>query len=1316
MSLHAPILDSGKDEALFKYLPRTLIENWTKSPEQTPIWGQWLTGSLMHVDITGFTAMSESLARMGNEGAEFMASTLNRFFEHMLGIASEWDGVQMKFGGDAMLLLFSSTDHAARAAACGREMQSAMRYFRKIKVVDDICQLRMRIGIHSGRFYSASIGIPNKSLHYFLFGSDVNKAADVEPMAEPGQVVISTETAELINDRGKCLSTKHDGIWRVTQINTPKPGPIELNLNAAPCETLRSYMMPPLAQGRTAGLDGEHRRTTIVFIYLIGTSELLSEAGEKEALGQVDTYMKMVLATVDKYGGYLAASDVSEHGDKLIILFGAPVTHDEQEANAVRFAYELKIKLSEAGLQLQHQIGINSGFVFAGEIGSSWRREYTVIGDNVNLAARLMAAAGEDNILMSESTAKRAGNEHELRRLRPIRVKGKSKPIRIYRLEGLKHKEQSLFQSTDIPFIGRDQEMASLLNLSNQVKRGHCSWAYISGEPGIGKTRLCVEHAQILHSKDWRILIGTCQTHNTQVPFSAWIEPLRNLFDIEVTDSPDTVWSKIEMEVKRLRPDLLTFASLISEILGHPGVENSVTQSLDTKTRHERRLETISELIGAIARTTPVFLFIDDVQWIDGSSLELIHSLLSRTNCPLFICLASREVMPPNNLSQPNPNVSLPLTELDGDVALKLVKSISDLSIDETRSIIERAKGNPLFLKELAQNTSEVRGNLPESIHDVIMIRMDRLADEERSVLQHASVIGMSFNSDTFTPLVAGNNTIEKTNAYLHNLISKGFINKTNNETIYKFINNLTWEVVYETLLYAERRKLHDRIADYLQLKNIQELDKVADTLLYHYESANNYQKTVVYGAITGDKAATMYANSDAIECYKRALVALDKIPRATMTDRSMIMERIGDVYESSGSYVESVDTYLESLDVWRSVNKGWQPKLVPWPLKKLTHNAVLCRKIAVSCEHQSDYDLSLQWLEKALEALPKRPGSIGSLICASKSVALYRKGQYPEALDWGRRALMRAKSSKKSNDIAYAHNMLAATYMEIGRLRSAISHLEKAVSIYKELNDYPGLASANSNLGRCYAMVGELDSAFERFSISLEADERMQNPSSIAMDHQNIGQLLLMRGDLEKAVNHFEKVVHAMEDGQCPPDLAGAALVSLCECKLANNDVESSEHYLRDGLRLIRRTGIQGLLMEAQLLLAEVQLAKGRADEAKKSSQRVLSKIRKLDAQWLEARGERILGNALLSLGDTESAYQHLRNSVTIARRIGADQEEARSLIAHASALAKEKGKSNTSAKKYLQRAIKISSNAGAKLELDQANHLLSTSTVTLT
>ncbi|MCI0505943.1 MAG: AAA family ATPase [Gammaproteobacteria bacterium] len=733
---------------IYRHLPLTLIRHWSDPQAQSPIWGEWLEGSLMHCDVTGFTAMSEALAKSGKEGAEFMASILNQFFERMLGIARDWDGIQMKFGGDAMLLYFGGVDHACRAAACGLDMQKAMKEFGNIPVTEENYSLRMRIGIHSGRFYSVSVGQENNLLHYMLLGHDVNKTADVEPMAEPGQVVVSNEARQHLDQHFKADQTSHANIWEIKRHNYERLPVSPAQQNIAINENLKRYLMPPIASGNIATLTGEHRRTTIVFIYILHSTELLASSGEAETLRQIHDYMNFVLDGIEKYGGYLITSDVSEHGDKLLIAFGAPVSCENQEENAVRFACELNQKLDSSYLHLKHQIGINTGHVFAGEIGSSARREFTTIGDTTNLAARLMAAADVGSIITSAATAEKCGDIFDKTALKPIRVKGKSQPISIYKINRMQEYEKStLPQENTTPLFGREKQMEQLLGISRSTQAGHCSWIYMSGESGIGKSRLCMEFIHQLHNSGWLTLSGICQSYTRHTAYRAWYYPLRKIMGISLNDNNESAWQKITKTVEYYIPELDVFSPLIADMLVIENPGNAVVKSLDAKTRRDKRLYTIICLLEAVSKKNPVVIFFDNTQWIDSSSKDLVTEVLSLTSSPILFCLASREKLDSNLYHPQTSNLTeMELTELSNQDAKQLL-DYYQVAPDMIDRIIERAKGNPLFLEELARSDTTSGASLPESVYDVIMARLDHLDTMKKSLLKNASVIGQIFDS-----------------------------------------------------------------------------------------------------------------------------------------------------------------------------------------------------------------------------------------------------------------------------------------------------------------------------------------------------------------------------------------------------------------------------------------------------------------------------------------------------------------------------------------------------------------------------------------
>jgi tetratricopeptide (TPR) repeat protein len=287
---------------------------------------------------------------------------------------------------------------------------------------------------------------------------------------------------------------------------------------------------------------------------------------------------------------------------------------------------------------------------------------------------------------------------------------------------------------------------------------------------------------------------------------------------------------------------------------------------------------------------------------------------------------------------------------------------------------------------------------------------------------------------------------------------------------------------------------------------------------------------------------------------------------------------------------------------------------------------------------------------------------------------------------------------------------MLANSYAETGRLGKSIRHLQQAVELYEGLSDFPGIAAANSNLAMYYGIMGNIDASIVHFDVALKADERMQNQSSMAIDHQNLGHVLVIRGRLDEAIVHLEKVADMDGKGQCRPDLAGAAYIDLCQCRLDKGEKEEAELLLNKGLSLLRHSGQTGLIMDAELQLSELRLAQNAPQQAHDLCVDVLKRIRKLDAKLYEVRGKRVLGIALGDLGKVVEAKSHLQESVQIARQIGADHEKAKSLVSLARLNLQNSADSTSASLKKLKQAIETFSSMGAELELIRAQQLYET------
>lgn len=1237
----------------------------------------------MHCDISGFTAMSERLARLGNEGAELMAGVLNDFFETMLGVAERWGGVQMKFGGDAMLLYFEGDDGAARAAACGLSMQQEMRAFRRVTVGGEEHELRMRAGIHAGAFLSLSVG--RDTLHYMLVGPDASRATEVESQGKAGAVAISLEGTRSLGPEARLR--RHTDELRLV-------GTADAVASAfvAPPATprLSRYLPPPIRARVDAGAPtpaAEHRRVTVMFIHVGGSASVLAQDGEAALLQQMDAYVGRVIESVERHGGILAGSDVSEHGEKLIALFGAPVSTETDEENAVRAAHEISTALRDGSSGLTFAIGINTGPVFAGEIGSRGRREYTVIGDAVNVAARLMTAAQDGEVLLSDATASRCGHAFALRRLRPIRVKGKTEPLRLHRLEGVAAVLAS--RAYELPMLGRDRELALL---ESRLLRGiGRRVALVTGDAGIGKSRLLAALEERAIQCGFQSVRLHAHRHAASTPYAAWEPAFRSLFGID-RDTPARAFDALRRAMRTLAPDHIDFAGLVADVIGISRPPDALLDALDARARKDRLFSVVTAVVRRACADVPRLFLLDDAHRCDAISLELLGAVVDARPDAAF-CISTREDVGP---LRADVRVRLgPLSPEDARGVLQAAGMRSGLDVD---SVLRRAQGNPLFLYELATAPAGVA--MPDTVNDVVLARIDRLPPEAGMVLRLAAVIGTTFDTQAVRVLAAQRGLAGLRPA-LEQLSSAGLVVPAGRGT-FAFEHVLARDVAYETLLYADRRRLHRTMATHLE--RTQGPRRAAPELLYHFESAGEYALAARAGIEAGDQAASLFANDDARRYYERALSLLDRLGGRVGADRSYVLERIGDTLETVGRHREAIERYGAALERWREAPRRRRARAVIPAGDGRSREALLCRKVAVSYERSSDYEASLAWLERALGCAPQRATGTRAAILASRSVALFRLGQFRAGVQIGAQAVRLARRAGDKQVLAYAHSMLASSHVEHGELRRAVDHLRPAVAIYEELFDLRGQAAAGNNLGSCYQLLGIMDGALYHYGAALRADERLGNRVHAAIVHNNIGEVQMALGRIDDAIAHLQEVINTHAEHPEIAGLAGLAHVNLSRCMLALGDRRKARVEVERGIRLLKSIRALGVQLEAELQRAEVLLASRRYRQALDESARLLGEVRAIEARLLEARALRLLARAQRACGDAPAALESLQSSRRLAMRSGAQLEEALTLVELAAHPATGRGR----AARYLERAVDIFSGSGAVQEQRSAERLL--------
>jgi predicted ATPase/class 3 adenylate cyclase len=1035
-------------------------------------------------------------------------------------------------------------------------------------------------------------------------------------------------------------------------------------------------------------MEGEHRKVGIAFINVMGINELLSNKGHDILLKELQQYVSCVLQLVEQYGGFLAGNDISTNGLKLIIIFGAPVAHEEDSANTLRMALSLNQELPRMNINLNHRTGIHSGFVYAGDIGSPYRRQYTVMGDAVNLSARLMASSSSNQILISKQVADEAGAGFMIQERPPIPVKGKKEPVSIYTLEGEHAVAGAGITAREGHLFGRESEVKAFRRICSAAEAGKGRCVVLSGEAGIGKSTLLQEFQNYVDSRNWTIFRGLCYSHTIDKPYAPWIQILNSFFNIDEKDNIEIRTGNVLAVIESLKPDLLEMAPLLNSLLDLSSPQNQVTLSFSDELRRHRLFELITELFQAAATDQPVAFILEDIHWVDASSLQLISHLnkkLTSSHILIFLTHRPKEEMQLN--LQQKSTVTMALSELPKDAALRVVLTILDRSQlpDHIAEIIlSKARGNPLFLEEVARSilrsdalaqmldlrsfkmTTEIPlPDIPDRVQTLIMSRIDSLNSPTKEVLRNAAVIGYTFDLDTLRSLLEhdiGDSSLE---ARMQELIHLDLINqeKEDTELSYHFKQALIQEVAYDSLLFSRRRKLHHRVASYIEDSHNIQPETVYDVLVYHYSRSLDGPKTRHYAVKAADKARQVFAHEEAIKYYRRGLETLEGKGAIEAAQQSLFLERIGDCHEVSGRHEEAANSFTQSIKRWHKplLNPDGMVEIIsdfPEEHSPQIRKSILYHKMAVSYERNTNYDLALKQLELAGNELPPRQPLQVAKVNVTKSLALFRKGLYEEAIHCGRVGLTLSRRSGDRQTLAYAYNILASSYLEKGSLKKAIRHRHSAVSLYDELGDLSGQVIANNNLAACYHYLGYLNRALDHFKVCLNVVERIRNPIDTAIIHSNIGEVLLTQGHLDEAIGHLRKVVDTYEREGDPLAATGLALVNLSRASQRWHDYERAFDYLKQGKGLLRKAGDRGLLTEALLQEAELHLETAQIESALRRCQQALRDTQALGMKLLEARGLNILGRIELARGRYEQAKANMKQSVVLAKHINADYE----------------------------------------------------------
>ena len=738
------LVRSSASAELVSFVPRLTLE-WLRDEPERP-WRE-VEGTLAFIDISGFTAMSERLSSLGRAGAEEVTEVMNATFAALLAVAYAQGGGLLKFGGDALLLLYEGDDHASRAARAAFEMRRTLRAIGRPKTSAGSIQLKMHAGLHSGRFQFFLVGDSHREL--LVTGPAATRTVEMEAASEAGEILLSEETAALLGDDNLTEEHEHGRLLRgapeVRGTVEPLPNIEGIALEVAVPAPLRAQLL------EVGPLEGEHRSAAIAFVRFGGTDEIIATEGPEAAGDALDRLVRIIQAAAEAHGVTFLESDVDRDGGRIILVSGAPQTFGDDEERMLRTVRAVV----DEGLPLPVNIGVSQGRVFTGQVGASFRRTYTVLGDTAALAARLMARAGEDEVWVSADAYARGGASFDAAELEPFQVKGKSEPVHAVVLGelGTETPMTDTRAQDKLPFVDRERERAVLAASVAPVRMGFGTLVELVGEPGIGKSRLAEELRD--NCSDMRQIGLRCEQYETSTPYYAFRPFLRSLLQVELNGGGEHNRAALAERLGAIDGELVPWAPLLAapldvEVESTPEVDD--LEPVVPPRPPPRRRQLAARTCCSTRR--PCSCSRTSTGWTTrhpSSSVTSAPSCRRDPGSPVRPGRAIEGGFAAAEGTPPLPALTLRLEPLPVDDAKALVRSaVGDrrLTDDELAALMERGAGNPLFLQELASpdQSLEATEQMPDCVESLVATRIDGLAPGDRALLRWASVLGVSFS------------------------------------------------------------------------------------------------------------------------------------------------------------------------------------------------------------------------------------------------------------------------------------------------------------------------------------------------------------------------------------------------------------------------------------------------------------------------------------------------------------------------------------------------------------------------------------------
>jgi class 3 adenylate cyclase/regulation of enolase protein 1 (concanavalin A-like superfamily)/energy-coupling factor transporter ATP-binding protein EcfA2 len=717
------------------------------------------------------------------------------------------------------------------------------------------------------------------------------------------------------------------------KLSEPSTGKAEISIPKLESMQDKIYIPEPLRRKMNLAeqeIQGENRLVTALFADISGFTPLSNQHSTEKVVNIVNDCFKLIVDTVFRYEG-----DPNRFvGDNVLAFFGAPIAHENDPERAIMAALEIRDKVKE--LSLDVSIGINTGMMYFGTIGTSEHHEVSAYGPDINLAKRLQEIAEPGQILVGSGTYRLTKRAFDFQQTPSLNLKGIDKLVTAYEAVKIKDHPEKLrgIEGLQSRMIGREREFTELRDAVDTWLSGQGQMVSIIGEAGIGKSRLVKEIKGLLNDKACIWLEGRCISIGQPISYWPFIDVFRTLFNLKEDDNEKEIAGKVRDGITELFPnradDILPFIGHLMSIQFGDDLDSKLDGYGSEQIRYQTMVR-LRDIFATIARSKPLLLILEDLHWADDLSIDLISLLMDElvTSQMFLLCVYRPEqdhkCWKLSRMAQRKcfeSYTELQLRKLNRTQSYEMVQSllaIDDLPDRVRDMILAKSEGNPFFIEEVIRSLMErelvykdgdrwtaksgiEHIDVPDTIHGVIMERIDRLETETKYVLQCASVIGRLFRYRLLDHLMSHERKLDE---YLDELEGKELVleERAMPELEYTFKHALTQEATYQTILEQRRRQFHRQVAEGIERLYQDRIEEFYEELAYHWERSDDQEKMLEYLIKAGEKAAGNYLNDVAIGYYTRAIQLAEGL--------GISGDRLGEIYEKRGGVYQSI-SFLE--------------------------------------------------------------------------------------------------------------------------------------------------------------------------------------------------------------------------------------------------------------------------------------------------------------------------------------------------------------------------------------------------------------------